>query len=153
MFFNINSTRGHTGSLLVATKAMLIWTSSTDYHNHIIKASLTKSVVPPDFKRAVIRPLLKKSTLDKEGLQNYRPVSNLPFASKLVEKVVARQINDHGDGNTLRDKMQPAYRSGHSTETALLRTKNDIDAAFDRKSMHTCQPSVIGTESPSFWHG
>ena len=101
----------------------------------IIKASLTKSVVPPDFKRAVIRPHLKKSTLDKEGLQNYRPVSNLPFASKLVEKVVARQINDHGDGNTLRDKMQSAYRSGHSTETALLRIKNDIDAAFDRKSM------------------
>ena len=101
----------------------------------IINASLTKSVVPPDFKRAVIRPLLKKSTLDKEGLQNYRPVSNLPFASKLVEKVVARQINDHVDGNTLRDKMQSAYRAGHSTETALLRIKNDIDAALDRKSM------------------
>ena len=101
----------------------------------IINASLTKSVVPPDFKRAVIRPLLKKSTLDKEGLQNYRPVSNLPFASKLVEKVVARQMNDHVDGNTLRDKMQSAYRSGHSTETALLRIKNDIDAVLDRKSM------------------
>ena len=101
----------------------------------IINASLTKSVVPPDFKRAVIRPLLKKSTLDKEGLQNYRPVSSLPFASKLVEKVVARQINDHVDGNTLRDKMQSAYRAGHSTETALLRIKNDIDAALDRKSM------------------
>ena len=100
----------------------------------IINASLTKSVVPPDFKRAVIRPLLKKSTLDKEGLQNYRPVSNLPFASKLVEKVVARQMNDHVDENTLRDKMQSAYRSGHSTETALLRIKNDIDAALDRKS-------------------
>ena len=101
----------------------------------IINASLTKSVVPPDFKRAVIRPLLKKSTPDKEGLQNYRPVSNLPFASKLVEKVVARQMNDHVDGNTLRDEMQSAYRSGHSTETALLRIKNDIDAALDRKSM------------------
>ena len=52
----------------------------------IVNASLTKSVVPPDFKRAVIIPLLKKSTLDKEGLQNYRHVSNFPFASKLVEK-------------------------------------------------------------------
>ena len=101
----------------------------------IINASLTKSVVPPDFKRAVIRPLLKKSTLDKEGLHNYRPVSNLSFASKLVEKVVARQMNDHVDGNTLRDKMQSAYRSGNSTETALLRIKNDIDATLDRKSM------------------
>ena len=44
-------------------------------------------------------------------------------------------MNDHVDGNTLRDKMQSAYRAGHSTETALLRIKNDIDAALDRKSM------------------
>ena len=111
----------------------------------IINASLTKSVVPPDFKRAVIRPLLKKSTLDKEGLQNYRPVLNLPLASKLVEKVVARQMNDHVDGNTLRDKMQSAYRSGHSTETALLRINNDIDAELDRKSMvrYTCDARFV----------
>ena len=44
-------------------------------------------------------------------------------------------MNDHVDGNTVRDKMQSAYRSGHSTETALLRIKNDIDVALDRKSM------------------
>ena len=35
----------------------------------------------------------------------------------------------------IRNKMQSAYRAGHSTETALLRIKNDIDAALDRKSM------------------
>ena len=77
---------------------------------------------------------MKKSTL--EGLHNYRPVSNLPFASNFFEKIVARQINDHVDGHTLRDKMQSAYRSGHSTETALLRIKNDIHAALDRKRHH-----------------
>ena len=54
-------------------------------------------------------------------------------------------MHDHVDGNTLRDKMQSAYRSGHSTETALLRIKNDIDAALDRKSMHgyTCDARFV----------
>ena len=38
----------------------------------------------------LIRPLLKKSGLDKEVLKNYRPVSNLSFISKVLEKVVAK---------------------------------------------------------------
>ena len=60
-------------------------------------------------------------------------MSNLPFASKLVEKVVAKQISTHVDENALRDPFQYAYRRCHSTETALLRVKNDIAAALDRK--------------------
>ena len=53
--------------------------------------------------------------------------------SKFVEKVVAKQITTHVDENALRDPFQPAYRRGHSTETALLRVKNDIATALDRK--------------------
>ena len=45
----------------------------------IINRSLSESHVPISFKRAVVRPLLKKPGLDKEVLKNYRPVSNLPF--------------------------------------------------------------------------
>ena len=71
--------------------------------------------------------------LDKDILHNYRPLSNLPFVSKLVEKVVAKQISTHVDKNALRDPFQSAYRRGHSTETALLRVNNDIAAALDRK--------------------
>ena len=40
--------------------------------------------------------------------------------------MLARQLNIHLDMNTLRDPFQTAYRHGHSTETALLRVKNDI---------------------------
>ena len=54
----------------------------------IITKSLATSVVPACFKRAVVRPLLKRPGLDKEVLINYRPVSNLPYVSKLLEKVV-----------------------------------------------------------------
>ena len=95
----------------------------------MINASLTTSNVPADFKHAIVKPLLKKPTLDKDILQTYRPVSNLPFVSNLV----AKQISTHVDENALRDPFQFAYRRGHSTETALFRIKNYIAAALDRK--------------------
>jgi len=47
---------------------------------------------PKDFKEAVVRPLLKKSGLDASELRNYRPVSNLPLLSKLLEKVVQVRV-------------------------------------------------------------
>ena len=61
-------------------------------------------------KKANIRPLLKKPNLDKGELKNYRPVSNLPFLSKILERLVA-------------------------TETALLKVHRDIVEALDRKCM------------------
>ncbi len=43
---------------------------------------------PKPFKLAVIKPRIKKPKLDPYDLSNYRPISNLPFMSKIVEKVV-----------------------------------------------------------------
>ena len=51
----------------------------------IINTSLTTGIVPRDLKSAIIKPLLKKPSLDKNLLKNYRPVSNLPFLSKILE--------------------------------------------------------------------
>ena len=50
---------------------------------------------PSTFKTAHIRPLLKMTSLDKNIFKNYRPVSNLSFVSKLIEKVVVKQLSDH----------------------------------------------------------
>ena len=65
----------------------------------IINKWLTTSVVPACFKRAVVRPLLKRQGLDKKFLNNYRPVSNLPFVSTRLEKVTLRFV--HGSPNPL----------------------------------------------------
>jgi len=43
---------------------------------------------PAAFKEALVRPLLKKVWLDAGDQKNFRPVSNLPFLSKLLERVV-----------------------------------------------------------------
>lgn len=98
---------------------------------NIINTSLEQSVVPSTFKEALVRPLLKKPGLDKELFRNYRPVSNLPFISKLSEKVVDKRLDQHLDNYRLRDPLQSAYRPHHSTETALLRVNHDIVEALD----------------------
>ncbi|KAK3088718.1 hypothetical protein FSP39_022962 [Pinctada imbricata] len=98
----------------------------------IVNLSLDRSEFPIIFKQAVVKPLLKKPSLDKENLKNYRPVSNLPFISKIVEKVVACRIEDHLMSNCLHDPLQSAYRAFHSTETALLKVHHDVVVALDK---------------------
>jgi len=66
-------------------------------------------------------------------MANYRPVSNLTFLSKTVERVVAKQLNGYLATNGLLPRLQSAYRRGHSTETALLRVMYDVFAAADQK--------------------
>jgi len=92
----------------------------------IINLSLKSGQVPKCFKKAVVKPLLKKSGLDPNISQHYRPVSNLSFVSKLLEKVVADQLINHLNVHGCLDKYQSAYRVGFSTETALLCVVNDI---------------------------
>ncbi|XP_077979629.1 uncharacterized protein LOC144434971 [Glandiceps talaboti] len=74
----------------------------------IINSSLQQGIVPDSFKSAVVTPLLKKSSLDCINLKNYGPVSNLPFFSKILEKVVATQLNAYLSDNVLCEQFQSA---------------------------------------------
>ena len=98
----------------------------------LVNCSLLEGVVPADFKTAVVTPLIKKSSLPPDDLKNCRPVSGPCFISKLVEHVVASQLNDSVCSNGLENVKQPAYKSGYSTETALLSIKNDVHLALAR---------------------
>ena len=57
---------------------------------HNVNRSLSSGIFPSALKHALVKPLLKKPHLDCEILKNFRPVSNLPFLSKILEKVVAK---------------------------------------------------------------
>ena len=74
----------------------------------------------------MFHPSLKKPSLSKNEFKNYRPVSNLNYISKLLECILANQIKLHLSENCLFNPLQSAYRSGHSTETALLTIQDDI---------------------------
>ena len=73
-----------------------------------------------DFMESVISTLLKKPTLDKEELSNYRPISNLSLISKIIERVIKSRLMEHLTSNSLLNSHQSAYCKHHSTETALL---------------------------------
>ena len=59
------------------------------------------------------------------------PISNLPFISKLIERLVAGQITHYLKHSDLMLLYQSAYRQGHSTETALLKVVSDMSDAMD----------------------
>jgi len=63
--------------------------------------------------------LLKKSTLDKDELSNYRPISNLSVISKIIQRVVKSRLIDHLTSSKLLNPHQSAYCKHHSTVTAL----------------------------------
>ena len=98
----------------------------------IINLSLESGTFPLSFKEAHVTPLLKKSNLPVNNRKNYRPVSNLSFISKIIEKVVSNRLQAHINSNKLNNPMQSAYRKFHSTETALLRVHNDISVSLDK---------------------
>ena len=98
----------------------------------VIKESLTSGIFPQVYKAAIVKPLLKKSSLDHNDLKNFRPVSNLSFVSKIIEKVILSQFFSHLSTNQLFNPFQSAYRPGYSNETALLKVMNDLLRSLDQ---------------------
>ena len=64
-------------------------------------------------------------------MKNYRPVSNLNFISKIIEKIISNRIRSHLDKNNLSNHNQSAYKPLHPTEKALLKIHNDICMNMD----------------------
>ena len=96
------------------------------YLSTIFKNSLNYGTVPTYFKHALISPILKKKNLDKNSLCNYRPISQLSTISKILEKVVFKQLIHFLEINNLIDPFQSSYRPNHSTETCLNHVISNI---------------------------
>ena len=101
----------------------------------IINLSLSTASVPCALKSAIITPVPKKPLSDSSDFSNFRPISNLPFLAKLIEKVVSCQLQCYLLNENLLEPFQSAYKTGHSTETALTRIHNDILVAMDNHKL------------------
>ena len=95
----------------------------------IVKNSFKQGLFPNTLRTAIVKPLLKYDTLDKDLLKTYRPVSNIAFVGKVLEIVAVRRLLDHLTLNGLYEEYQSAYKS---TEIALLRFQLDISANSTR---------------------
>jgi len=93
---------------------------------NIVNKCFSEGSFPCSEKHALIRPLLKKPGLDVENKSNYRPISNLSFLSKVLERAMLDQLLPVLQLNDSIPSIQSAYRQHHSTETALTRIHNDL---------------------------
>ena len=99
---------------------------------NIVNKSLAQGEFYTNWKEALVKPLVKNRKLGTT-LTNYRPVSNLQFISKIVEKVTLDQFTQHCNRNSLLPNYQSAYRQHHSCETSLVKLVNDILWAMEKQ--------------------
>ena len=100
----------------------------------IVNLSFLSGIFPTSYMILHVTPLIKKANLDADCLSNYRPIANLKFVSKVVERVASSQLQKYLEENDLYGKKQSAYRKCFSTETALVRVQNDILRTLDHRN-------------------
>ena len=66
-------------------------------------------------------------------MKNFRPVSNLLFISKILEKAVLTQLRNHLSGNNLLEICQSVYRKDHNPETAVLSVLDGLLVSADER--------------------
>ena len=57
--------------------------------------------------------------LDPDNLKNFRPVSNLSFISRLIQRAVASQLQHHMFEHGLGEEMPSTSRAHHSCENCI----------------------------------
>ena len=98
------------------------YSSLVPIFRRVINLTLSSGLLPKELKVALLSPILKKLNADLEQFSNFRPVSNLKFL----------QLNSYLGENDLHEPLQSAYKTFHSTETALLTVTNDIMLSLDK---------------------
>ena len=91
----------------------------------LVNKFLKIGYLPEEWANVLVKHPLKKLGIELV-FSSFRPVSNLPFISKLTEKASVNQLSDHMNKVWPPPSGQSAYRPFHSTETTLLKVQSDI---------------------------
>ena len=105
-----------------------------------------------EWKVAIICPLLKKPGLD-HICGNYRPVSNLLFLSKVVEKAALKQFVKHCEENSFLPNYQSAYRKNYSCKTALVKLFDDILWSMEKLKVNLLVAIDLSAAFDTVYHG
>ena len=102
---------------------------------HLFNLSVRSSQFPNAWKNATVVPIPK--TGDLKLVSNYRPISLLPVPGKILERLVAHQLNDFIESNDLFTPSQFGFRKAHSTVQAVATLLNTINENYNRSSTTT----------------
>ena len=102
--------------------------------SNITNSSFEQEFFSDELKDAFVCPLHKHPSLELK-LKNFRPVSNLSYLGKIIERLACRQIVQYTNATRQMEECQCAYRENFSTETALLNVKTDILDGIDKKEV------------------
>ena len=97
--------------------------------SEIINCSFATGIVPPALKIAKVTPIFKQG--DKSELGNYRPISVLPYFSKLVERAMYNRLYDYVLKKKILYLNQHGFQTGHSTAMSLLNIQDKISQAIE----------------------
>jgi hypothetical protein len=101
---------------------------------HLINFSFHTSIFPRMFKEAILTPLYKgKGPRSEPG--NYRPISNISFLAKIIEKTVKNQLTNFLDASDFHSAAQFGFRSAHSAEMAAAVLTTHIYDSIDKKNI------------------
>jgi len=95
----------------------------------IVNSSFDTGIVPIALKMAKVIPIFKQG--NKEEVANYRPISILPYCSKILEKVMYERLYSYATKMNILYPQQHGFQSGHSTSMALLGMQDRVSHAID----------------------
>ena len=99
---------------------------------NIFQRSIDSSELPDDWLNANISPVFKKG--NRHQAVNYRPVSLTPVLSKMLEHIICSNLHSHLQSNNILTSLNHGFRRGHSCETQLALTVNDLVTNLDKKN-------------------
>ena len=107
-------------------------TTLTDFTS-LLNSSITNATFPPEWKKALLRPLAKTKTPRLPS--DTRPIALLSECSKVFERLIHDQLSGYLEVHNLLSPRQAGFRRGHSTQTALLGVLEDVRQAIDDRML------------------